>query len=556
MKVEFLVHEQNKYIKVNNTLLTSPYSPEDENKRFLNQIDYKLRNTTIIIFGLGTGQYLVELTMSIHKSNTIVIVEPEQEIIDYFLLHNKVNNKVNIVNSYDELNFFLDTNKLNSRYKLIYCYMNYRNLYAGLYKQIITIIRNDSILKLMDEATTKHFEKEFTKNIFVNYIVNEFDIAINELKGKYSNIPALIVSGGPSLDKNIGLISEFNGLVFTGGRTINEFLEKKIKVDFMVSIDPGNPAFELIKKSVNVHKMPPLFTYIEGNYKVVKNHNNIKILMNSIHVPLNDFNNSVDTIPSGPSVANVTVAIADYLGCNPIVMIGQDLAYTDGKHHAITAISSFDKINFDNDSTIEVDGFFNSPVKTTAPFYSMLVWFENWISKSNKKFFNCTEGGVWIHGCEHMKLSEYIKESKCSTTIMSCFNLEDFINNNKKFKTKKPINEYSNKLITLTNKMKQAVYYSNKILSSVKINNENSLQSHLLKLEKIDTFVMNEMKNDTMLNYIFASAKVDFENEKRKFSKNDKLGIAMSNLKFYESLHTNFAYLLTWFEEMKNESDY
>ncbi|MDW7662158.1 MAG: 6-hydroxymethylpterin diphosphokinase MptE-like protein, partial [Bacillota bacterium] len=335
---------------------------------------------------------------------------------------------------------------------------------------------------------------------------------------------------------------------------INEFLKKNIKTDFMVSIDPGDPAFELIKKSVDIYKMPPLFTYIEGNYKVVENHNNIKVLMNSLYVPLQDFGNSVDAIPSGPSVANVAVAIADYLGCNPIVLVGQDLAYTNGKHHSNVAISDFDKNSPEKVATIQVDGFFGDSVKTTAQFYSMLSWFENWISESNKNFFNCTEGGVWIHGCEHMKLSEYIKEFNNTTTTISYPKLKDFIPDKQKFKPQKPVGEYVEKLMTLTQKMNRAVYHSNKILSSIKINNENSLQSHLLKLEKIDTFVMSEMKNDTMLNYLFASAKVDFENEKRKFSKNDKLSIAKSNLKFYESLFKNFEYLLTWFEEMKNET--
>ncbi|MDW7662740.1 MAG: hypothetical protein SCL54_15130, partial [Bacillota bacterium] len=200
MKVEFLKNEQNNYIKVNNHLLTSPYSPKDEINRFLKQINFKLRNSTIIIFGLGTGQYLKDISMLIHKSNSIIVIEPEQELIENYLLNKKNNmfENIHIINSTaDELIKFLENNNLNSRFKVVYCYMNYRNIYVELYKQIITSVRNDSILKLTNEATTKHFEKEFTKNIFVNYIFNEFDIAINALKNKYKNIPALIVSGGP-----------------------------------------------------------------------------------------------------------------------------------------------------------------------------------------------------------------------------------------------------------------------------------------------------------------------------------------------------------------------
>lgn len=541
MEVKIQSVLDNKFISVDSHILTSPYSLEDETKRFIKGIDFRLRNFIVIVFGLGIGKYLFELDQMLHSSNTIIIVEPLHEVIEaYEYSKYKINSeRIHIIDeSSNDVIEFLEKNGLNNRFKIVYGYMNYRNVFFKKYKCLVEIVRNDSIKSITNEATIKKFDQEFTRNIVENFFINEFDIPINAMKEMYADVPALIVSGGPSLEKHLNFINDFHGIIISGGRTVENFLSKGIHIDFMVSVDPGNPAFQLIEDIPSDVQMPPLFTYSESNANVVKKSNNKKILMNSPSVPISETNEIlIDIIPSGPSVANISMAIAEYLGCNPIVLIGQDLSYTDGKHHAGITVKSFDQEVNLNSQTIEVLGYYGEKIKTTSQFYSMLSWFEQWIKQSTKSFYNCTEGGVWIHGCEHIPLKIYLDNQ---VNIADNFINERFASIFKDtvpFKKRISIEEYLDKIIRISNKLQTATYHSSKIHSMVKKMNSSSINYHLEELKKIDAFIGEIMTGDSLLNYLFASAVIDFENERHKMSENDHVSDSKSNLIFYKSIY-------------------
>lgn len=552
MNVKFETNDVNEFISVNNLILTSPYSTDDEDERFLRKIDYNLRNTVVIIYGLGIGKYVNRLEKRLHHSNTVIIAEPYSEIISSYkespyLVRSK---RIYIINANgDEVIKFLNDNKLNTRYKTVYSYMNYRNILDQKYKVFIEKLRNDSIKRYSNELTLKKYDQEFTINIYSNYFLHDFHLPVNSLKKKYNEIPALIISAGPSLEKHLDYINDFQGLVFSGGRTIKEFLKRNIKIDFMVSVDPTDKVYELVEGSDCIGIMPPLFTYLESNLKVVKHHNNSRILMKSPSIPIsmsNDF--ELDIIMSGPSVSNVAVSIADYLGCNPIILIGQDLSYTDGKHHANITIKDFDKDVESNNLIIEVDGYYGGKVKTTASFYSMLSSFENWIKNSDKEFINATEGGVYINGCKHITFVDYLSNQSvdCNEFLSELFH--EISDNQPIYKSKIDANMYIEKISRLSKILKKCIYYSKKIHEAI-TNNIGDVKHQLGQLNILDQQIRGEMENDHMLNYLFSSAHLDFENEKRKYSKNETLSIAKSNLLFYQSLNENINELNKWLEE-------
>src|SRR5690606_28441693 len=44
--------------------------------------------------------------------------------------------------------------------------------------------------------------------------------------------------------------------------------------------------------------------------------------------------NSAEFLPAGPSVANTTLALMAEMGFNPIILVGQDLAFPGDQYHA------------------------------------------------------------------------------------------------------------------------------------------------------------------------------------------------------------------------------
>ena len=116
----------------------------------------------------------------------------------------------------------------------------------------------------------------------------------------------------------------------------------------------------------------------------------------------------------GPSAGNMAFKILEFLGCDPIIMIGQDLAITDD---LVTHASGFHygnekKTNLPN--VIEVEGNYQPKVKTRPVYKQFLLHYERDIATYKGTAINATEGGAKIHGTQIMTFQEaidkYIKE--------------------------------------------------------------------------------------------------------------------------------------------------
>ena len=70
----------------------------------------------------------------------------------------------------------------------------------------------------------------------------------------------------------------------------------------------------------------------------------------------------------GGSVAHACVDFARVLGCNTIIFIGQDLAYTDDKTHANNSKSGFENNLFTDETNVYVKGVKSETVKTSSQF--------------------------------------------------------------------------------------------------------------------------------------------------------------------------------------------
>lgn len=101
------------------------------------------------------------------------------------------------------------------------------------------------------------------------------------------------------------------------------------------------------------------------------------------------------------------MAIAVYLGCNPIIFIGQDLAYTDGKYHADSCNDTTESDTVDD--MIEVEGIDGNKVFTNSVWHTFLMWMEKFIIHNpNNIYIDATEGGAKIHGTKIMPLRQAI----------------------------------------------------------------------------------------------------------------------------------------------------
>jgi hypothetical protein len=165
------------------------------------------------------------------------------------------------------------------------------------------------------------------------------------------------------------------------------------------------------------------------------------------------------TLNIGASSANMAFKILTALGCNPIILIGQDLAFgEDDKTHAKgTTYGEKSKTYVNSKNILEVPGNYKEKVKTTGVWYRFLKAYEVDIREYNGKVINATEGGAKIAGTEIMTFKEAIEQY-----ITDEFNPLKVIKDNLNYPTKEEIEKNRNKTIK---KVENAIKYCNDVIN-------------------------------------------------------------------------------------------
>jgi len=253
-----------------------------------------------------------------------------------------------------------------------------------------------------------------------------------ELKGRYAGVPAVLVSPGPSLDRNIGHLKALQGkaLLLAPGQSIKRLHKEAIYPDFVAVIDPQDytspsvPFFDaaLIRDHQallagvtchpNVLGLPYRRKYVFGSTRVTAW---IDAIFGDAPVNI-----------GGTSVAVAALNMLIDWGCNPIVLVGQDLAFSHGKRYAGATDDQSETptqpASVATHAVIEVDGYYGGKVATSYSYkialYEMEIIAERLASRPDAPVVvNATEGGANIRGFLKLPLAEVIKGWKENPTL-------------------------------------------------------------------------------------------------------------------------------------------
>jgi hypothetical protein len=180
--------------------------------------------------------------------------------------------------------------------------------------------------------------------------------------------------------------------------------------DFIVTLDPQEIVYDTFQGYTNT--TIPLITSpsvsnrvlseIKGPKYFVENDSGLAKEIIGINLPY---------LKTGGSVATLCLSAAQYVGCNPIVFVGQDLAYTNNQTHAGSCkIGSEEFVDTHKDLKL-IDGYYGDKVYSTNALIGYLKWIEEFIEEDKKTIYiNATEGGGYIKGSLHISLEEVIQK--------------------------------------------------------------------------------------------------------------------------------------------------
>jgi hypothetical protein len=270
-------------------------------------------------------------------------------------------------------------------------------------------------LKAVDRATRLGSSHLFLSNALVNAVFAEQINTLGDYKDLYKNKPVLIVATGPSLNKQLDTLQKYKDhfIVIAVDPAVPILKKYGIVPQYVVSIDPKKRPYwqhnELDPSTTFLIELgccPDVAWSSNHNYLVTSCHKDVHRLMNALGI-------SVPLMMNGGSVATSAFNFAQFTGANPIVMIGQDLAWTGGKDHAEGYVSQYsqDILNARYERGFEVEGYDGNPVKTEKQLMGYKTWFEERIKNMpDTMVINATEGGAKIHGAVQIAFESVCKE--------------------------------------------------------------------------------------------------------------------------------------------------
>jgi hypothetical protein len=239
---------------------------------------------------------------------------------------------------------------------------------------------------------------------------------ISKVKGTFKNIPAIIVSPGPSLDKNIDQLNALKGkmLIISTAHAVESLHKKGIIPDIIMHIDPSPVGFPYLE-DLDLSKSELLINAATVDPRFFKLKTKSKIWLAgqpSADSWILDVMGVKDAVSYGSSVSVVGAMVARKLGCSSIILVGTDLSFTKDKHYSDGSKPDPDATYHKVDPVIGVvPGYYGGEVQT-KPDYKMyldqfkqltIMWKDDLV-EGKVSLFNCTEGGAFIEGFEHEPL--------------------------------------------------------------------------------------------------------------------------------------------------------
>lgn len=516
------IKTDNGYIRLN-----SVYNPEKEAEVWVKKLPLNNIDTSIIMFGNANGVFTKEILKNAGKKSSVMIFEPDMSLFLYSLQ-----------------NFDLTDIILDKRTHLYIDGINDEEFEFGLIKyisdiDIATVVccscpKLEEIYEVKAEKFKEYIINRINKkeqNKITKKRLNKIGV-INNIKNlhllKGSNyitdliniipidVPFIIVSAGPSLDKNADQLKKAKGKAFilATDTAVKTLIAHNVEYDAVVTIDANKSDVHFENNECHDH---PIFCCIDSKNSILEKNNNRKIWLtsNKFMVRLfGKYNVNMISYVSGGSVATAAFNIARVIGSKRIILVGQDLAYTDNLIHA-GEMQSTDEILED---TIFVEDINGKMIRTRDDWKSYIDWFSSSAKELRGKteVIDATEGGAKIDGCNIMNLSDAV-ESYCTEffefkSILQ--NVSPTFNEKTYNKILNDIFEMKNELLEIKNDSKICLKEIEKIMMLLKDGKSNITDEIALKemTEKVNLKIENRLVFNLLNTYIEDDIQEKMEN--------------------------------------------
>lgn len=474
---------ENKKIYINST-----YNP-DKQAEYIAEYGLSDDSNIVFVFGLGMA-YEIRKMIKRDNKRKYIICEPDMEIFKTML--NYIDLKT-FFNENNDVNLLLYNNstEIVDNFKKIIVHQDKLNIkfinlpaYVLCYKDLVTEVqfKISELINLMSNNifTSIFFYNKWYENFIANICNLNETANIEELFGKFQNVPGIVIGAGPSLKYNLEILKDIGNkaVLAAAGSGISVLDTYGVKAHMWGAVD-GNPTEAKIVEDLKANKDLILMYSLIVHPKIFdcKNFTSKFLLSNNvddIYIKTRK-NKSLNTLYSGSSITNVVAYNLAAMGCNPIIFLGQDCCYSRGKNYVegskfylensddSDTIAKFNEngnvVKKKKDKLIKVLNRNGEKVYTEKNFLTIKIAMEDVIRRFPYiKFLNGTQDGLNIEGAENIDFNKYYIENIFNNTE---YNFSKVISNTylKKTKNNVTLKKFKLDLKDVTAKIKVVVEF-------------------------------------------------------------------------------------------------
>ncbi len=280
--------------------------------------------------------------------------------------------------------------------------------------------------------TKNRVGKQFVTNLFRNLPFFAKSRGIRAGQGALRDVPAVLVAGGPSLNKNIDRLAELrkHALVIAVDTVLDRMIEIGVPPHLVVTVDPS----ELNLRHFRRDSYPGVRLVFDPEcYPVAERFGDDTLTYTTDKADFFAWLDKVlgpkGSITKGGMVSQAGFYLAGYWGCDPIILMGQDLALdpeTGETHHSEAAVvrkvrwvegdeSHVDYPEIDHDDNYRredlfwVPGALGGKVPTVYNLMGYLRLVERDVTRSTARVIDATEGGARIEGTDVLSANKVIE---------------------------------------------------------------------------------------------------------------------------------------------------
>ncbi len=417
--------------------LHSRYDPESEANRLASSVEIE-GNFGFIVSGLGLGYHVTALCERIQGDALVVVCEPSVEMIataftcvDFagliesrrilFLTDADKGRLHELLKPYGTL-IMLGTQFVRHEPSMRLAEKPHAAINSAI-AEFVTYTR-------MTLMTLVSNSKITCQNIAMNLVHYVQTPPIDILRNRFAGNPCVVISAGPSLSRNIDQLAALKGrAVLCAVQTaLKPLMARGIVPDFATSLDFHEMSRKFYDGAGDLSRVH-LVAEPKASWHVTDRYPGPMSLLDNdwARLVIGEKLAARDGLKAGATVAHLAFYLAVYMGCDPIIFVGQDLAFTGHVfyvpgveiHQAwrseINRFNSMEQKEWDrimrNGSILRrVKGLDGGELYTDELLFTYLEQFETDISQTQPRVIDATEGGAFIRGTTSMPLAQVVEQ--------------------------------------------------------------------------------------------------------------------------------------------------